>query len=354
MVEEFGPERRSCYTARMPEDLSIEQLTRLAQQVGFSRLAVTSADPVSDEHARRLSQWLADGMHGRMDYLARNVDLRLDPAKLMDGARSVICLAAGYAARPASESPGYQVARYARGRDYHKRLKKRCHALMDALREIRPEFAGRALVDTAPLLERALAERAGLGVIGRNRCLIAPGQGSWVLLAEIVCNLRLPAGQPAGNGCDACGGCIASCPTGALRSDGRLDARLCISYLTKNASTVPPALRGAMGDRLFGCDSCQAVCPHNQQLPPGDEELAPDAPPLSGATLGDILGWSEDDWDRATRGTTLREGSWHTLRRAAIIVAANTGRTELAAAIRAAAESDPALADVAEWALAKL
>ena len=230
----------------------------LATAGGFARVGVAVAGALP--HMDGLDRWLAAGMHAGMAYMARNTELRKDAAGIVPGARSGICLAVPYApALDVAAGPGQGViARYARGRDYHKVLKSRCHALMDIIRQEEPSFDGRAFVDSAPLSERTLAVLAGLGSVGRNGCLIVPGLGSYVLLAEIVCNLELVPDSPQAGPCDGCGKCVSACPTGALTGDGLVDARRCISYWTlEDAGEVPDFVAQRMGARVLGCDACQ-------------------------------------------------------------------------------------------------
>ena len=304
------------------EDITAE-VKKLAMDAGFARVGIASVD--ANLHAERFRAWLASGYHADMAYMGRNVEKRLAPALLVDGARSVICLAVGYAGqdRPAG---GVLVARYARGRDYHKVLKKRCRRLMDQIRGIAGEFEGRAFVDSGPVAERALAAAAGLGWIGRNGCLVVPGLGSYVLLCEIVCNLSLVPDGPIASQCEDCGACVSACPTGAIMEEGLVDCRRCISYLTiENRGEIAPDLRPLMGPRVFGCDTCQEACPHNRDLPAGDPELAATGQPLGGASIAEILTWRPDDWDRATRGSSTRRATYEMFLRNARIAAANTG-----------------------------
>ncbi len=302
-----------------PEDIT-DAVKAAAIEAGFARVGIAPAAEADGEVFR---EWLAQGRHGEMAYLARNVAERLDPAKLVDGARSVICLAVPYA--PVTPPGDTLVARYARGRDYHRVLKKRCRRLMDRLREIAPDFEGRAFVDSAPVMERRLAAQAGLGWIGRNGCLSVPGLGSYVFLCEVFCNLPLAPDSPVASACRDCGDCVGACPTGALADPPLVDARRCISYLTiEHHGQIEPELRARMGVRLFGCDACQAACPHNRNVPPGDAELRGDSP-LGGAGVADVLAWTWDDWDAATRGSACRRASYEMFLRNAAIAAANSG-----------------------------
>ncbi len=332
------------------------QIGQFAADAGFVRVAFASAKMILP--AARYEDWLARGCHADMSYLARNLPQRFHPDVLVPGAATVICLAAGYA--PSPGSPSSPVARYARGRDYHKVLKKRCLAIMDRIRELVPGFEGRAFVDSAPIMERSLAAAAGLGWIGRNGCLIVPGLGSYVVLAEIVCNLQdMPLGEPIASGCGDCRACVAACPTGALLGDGLADARRCVSYLTlEHAGPIPRDRWEQMGVRLCGCDACQEACPHNRNLPAGDAELT-GAAPLGGAGLLDILGWSEEQWDAATRGSACRRADFAMFLRNAAIASGNSAATgkqaqQLRTALKELALRRDDLADVIDWALEKL
>ena len=297
--------------------MSTSELTptikRLAVEAGFQRVGIAPVD--ADLQAGSFAEWLAAGYHGEMDYLARNVAKRHSPADLVEGAQSVICLAVSYA--PAAEPTGDAfIARYARGRDYHRLLKKRAHGLMDQLREIEPSFDGRAFVDTGPLAERAVAAAAGLGWIGRNGCLIAPGLGSYVLLTEIVCNLALQPDAPMQPQCGDCSACVDACPTGALLGEGLLDARRCRSYLTiEHRGEIASDLHPLMGNCVFGCDVCQEACPHNKDVPAGDPELSHPRDVLRGLTVEGVLDWTESEWDAATRGSAMRRATLEMFRR---------------------------------------
>ena len=279
----------------------------LAREAGFARVGIAPAGEVS--HAQGLHDWLRRHWHGRMTYMEENLPKRLRPDLLVEGTRSVICLAVGYAPAEEGAQPAL-VARYARGRDYHKVLKKRCHVLMDRIRQVEGGFDGRAFVDSAPLMERSLAASAGLGWIGRNGCLYVPGLGSYVLLCEIVCNLPLAADSPMESRCDRCDACVRACPMEAIGDESLLDARRCISYLTvEHRGEIAPDLAARMGGGLFGCDRCQEVCPHNRDLPAGDAELTAGPPPLNGAGIEQVLQWRLEDWDQATRGSPCRRAT---------------------------------------------
>jgi epoxyqueuosine reductase len=323
------------------------RVKELAGECGFARVGVAPADPV--EHAELFRIWLTAGYHADMTYLEQNVETRLNPQKLLDDAKSVICLAVSYAPGFNETDTDAFVARYARGRDYHKVLKKRAQVLCDRIREAEPSFSGRAFVDTAPVAERSVAVAAGLGWIGRNGSLIIPGLGSYVLLAEIVCNLPLPPDEPRPNGCGDCTKCMAVCPTGAIVAERTVDARRCLSYQTiENRGDIPTDLWPLAGHCIFGCDACQAICPHNRRRVVGDAELtaSPDAVPL---TLQTVLSWSESDWDVATRGKALRRAGYRMFLRNAIIAAGNSGDPSLLELLETH-QADETLQPYAAWA----
>ena len=254
-----------------------------------------------------------------------------------------------------ASSPAALVARYARGRDYHKVLKRKCHRLMDRLRGLDRRFAGRAFVDSAPVMERSLAAASGVGWIGKSGCLYVPGRGSYVLLCEIVSNLPLAADSPAACRCDGCGACAKACPTAAIAGGGLVDARRCISYLTiEHRGDIPRELWALMGTRIFGCDRCQEACPHNRSLPAGDVELAPAGPALGGAGLGEVLRWSREDWDAATRGSACRRAAWEMFLRNAAIAAGNSGDRSLAPALHELRGRGSVAPDLIDWALDRL
>jgi len=323
----------------------------LAVKAGFARVGIAQAGEVRGRKAFR--HWLEAGYNGRMDYLARNLEKRFRPELLAAGTRSVICLAVSYApaASPPPESAGF-VARYARGRDYHDILKRRCRNLMRSIAGIAPDFVARAFVDSAPVAERSLAAAAGLGWIGRNGCLLCPGLGSYVVLAEIVCNLPLVADAPLEAGCGDCHACVDACPAGALLDDGLMDARRCLSYLSiEHRGCVEPELWPLWGGRLFGCDRCQEVCPHNRDVQPGDDELLGDA--LGDVSIADVLNWSRGDWDAATRGSAMRRATFEMFLRNAIIVAGNSPDASLRDVLKSLRRRHPQFRDILDRAIGR-
>ncbi len=289
---------------------------------GFARAGVARVEP--PRHGDALPAWIKAGMHGSMHWMERHLDVRADPASLLDGARAIICVADRYEPpRPSEHEPG-RIAAYARGRDYHRVIKKRLHGLADAWRARHPDAAFRVCVDTAPLLERPIAEAAGLGRVGKNTLLIDPGIGSWMLLGEVMTTLDIAATPDTQDDpCGTCTRCIDACPTQAL-TPWSLDARLCISALTiEHRGTIPESLHAEIGAWIFGCDTCQTVCPHN--APTRRTRAAPVradyAPRHAALDVAQVLDWGADQRIEALGGSPVTRASLDMIRRNACIVA---------------------------------
>jgi epoxyqueuosine reductase len=275
-----------------------------------------AAPAVAPPSFDRLRQWLADGFAGRMRYLADRLDAYRDPGRVLEGARSVLMLAANYrTVEPAPAGPGQaRVARYAWGGDYHEVLRRRLRKLADLHRRLVPGAGVRGVVDTAPLLEREFGRLAGLGWVGKNTLLIHPRLGSWFFLAALLSTEELVYDEPSGaNRCGSCRMCLDACPTGALVEPYRLDARKCISYLTIELhGAVPAELQTACRSRLFGCDACQEACPWNRRTPIGTETAFQPGPGMNPVELAEVLALDEEAFRRRFRHTPLwrprREG----------------------------------------------
>jgi epoxyqueuosine reductase len=303
------------------------ELERLARELGFTRVGVTGVARTT--RAEYLRRWLDREWAGRMDYLHRHREVREEPARLLEGARSVIVAALNYY-QPEPEAPDDQprgrIARYAWGRDYHRVVKKRLWKLVDRLQaELGEQFQARVCVDTAPVLERELAARAGVGWIGKNTMVLNAELGSYFYLGEIVTTLVLPPDAPAVDHCGSCRRCLEACPTGALPEPYRMNASRCISYLTiELREEIPAALRPLMGDWVFGCDICQEVCPFNRRAPvTADPDLAV-RPPAPRPLLAELAGWTPAEYDRRLRGSTIRRATLNMLRRNTSIALHNT------------------------------
>jgi epoxyqueuosine reductase len=249
-----------------------EQIKQKAIELGFDLVGVTDASPVSKEEVSRLLGWLDAGYAGRMTWLHSNLEKRVDPAKLMPGAKSIIVVGLGYKPpehKKQDAGPMGRVTAFAQYDDYHPFIKKLLRQLADFVASMTcPSMRFKICVDSAPLLERALAVRAGLGIIGKNRMLVNPRLGPQIFLGEIITNIELDSDKPLKDSCPDCGKCVAACPTGALKKDGSFDATKCISYLTIEAnSDVPADLVPKIGNHLFGCAECLIACSYQKNAP---------------------------------------------------------------------------------------
>jgi epoxyqueuosine reductase len=332
----------------------------LANHLGFELVGIAAATE-ADGFAR-LQDWLAEGYAGEMDYMQRHAEARRHPAAVLAEVRSVVMVGLNYLAGPAT-SEGQRpprtgrVARYAHGADYHDVLREKLNRLLEQVQEKAPTCRGRGVVDTAPLLERDFARRAGLGWFGKNTMLLNKQLGSYFFLGALLLNLELqPDPAFAGNHCGTCTACLDTCPTQAFVGPGMLDARRCISYLTiELRGPVPPALREGIGDWLFGCDVCQEVCPWNRKAPQGMEAALAGRPDLEAVSLIDLLSYSELEFRQRFRGTAITRTKRRGLLRNAAIVLGNQGDPAALPALRRALDDpDPVVREAAAWAMKKI
>ena len=329
--------------------LATQVLREEALRAGFTRVGIARAgEPPGFE---RFTQWIDAGHHAGMRYLEDTRDLRRSPEELLVGARSVVCLAAPYSAAPYAGPDGSRLARYARGPDYHGSLREQALAVVHGARRRLPgAWAARVCVDSTPIAERAFAAAAGLGWIGKNGCLIDAAQGSYLLLAEIVTDLDLPADTPVAEQCGSCTRCLDACPTDAFVAPGMLDAGRCIAYWTiEHYGAVPDAWKAAIGDHVFGCDVCQEVCPWNAPVTLG-AAIGPAAP-----ARAEILGMGKGAWRRRFGKTAVNRAARRGLQRNAALSAGASADAACLPALRtAAAVQEPGLSDAARWALDRI
>jgi len=332
-----------------------------ARELGFQRLGIADID--LSEAGTRLQQWLEAGFHGEMGYMRRHGTRRSRPAELVPGTLRILSARMDYL--PGGAEPGAvladgtlgYVSRYALGRDYHKLIRSRLQKLADSIEaEIGP-FGYRVFCDSAPVLERAIAEKAGLGWIGKHANLLQRDCGSWFFLGEIYTDLPLEPDTPAANHCGSCSACIDACPTGAIVAPYRVDARLCISYLTIELhGPIPEPLRPLIGNRIYGCDDCQLVCPWNRFARPAAETDFQPRHGLDRATLVELFEWNEDDFTTRTEGSALRRiGYLRWLRNIAVALGNSPGGDTVVNALRQrAAHSSQLVREHVTWALARL
>lgn len=331
------------------------------QDLGFQHVGITDID-VGIAESRFLA-WLAAGRHGDMDYMARHGTRRSRPAELIPGTISVICARMDYLPEPhrkldeaLADPVRAFVSRYALGRDYHKLMRRRLQGLASRIaREIGP-FGHRVFVDSAPVLEKPLAQKAGLGWIGKHTNLIHRKGGSWFFLGEIYTDLDLPPDSPANDHCGRCRSCLDICPTGAIVAPYELDARLCISYLTiEHRGSIPEPLRALMGNRIYGCDDCQLVCPWNRfaRLTAEADLLAREG--LNTATLIELFAWDEATFLARTEGSAIRRiGHVRWLRNLAIALGNGPASVEVRQALATrVTHPDPLVREHVRWAIAR-
>jgi epoxyqueuosine reductase len=285
------------------------------RELGFQQVGITDLDP--GVHAEHLRRWLAAGYHGTMSYMQRHADLRCAPTTLVSGALRLISLRMDYLSMETRavdvlRNPTHAyVARYALGRDYHKLIRARLQQLAERIERAIGAFGYRAFVDSGPVLERAFAEKAGLGWIGKNTMLINRRAGSWFFLGELFTDLPLPIDAPATAHCGSCTACLDICPTQAFVGAQVLDARRCISYLTiELKGAIPPELRPLIGNRVFGCDDCQLCCPWNKFASPTRERDFTPRHALDQAELVTLFRWSEDEFWARTAGSAIRRAGY--------------------------------------------
>lgn len=292
--------------------LLAQQIKLWARELGFQDAGITGID--LSEHEAYLKSWLAKGFHGEMGYLADHGNKRSRPDELVPSTISIISVRMDYlpgdtqAVKVLQSSSQAYISRYALGRDYHKVIRKRLAKLANKITEVAGHFGYRAFVDSAPVLEKALAEKAGLGWIGKNTLLLNSKAGSWFFLGELYTNLPLPIDAPqATKHCGSCQACLDICPTDAFVGPFQLDARKCISYLTiELKGAIPEALRPKIGNRVFGCDDCQLVCPWNKFAKPTQETDFLPRHKLDSSDLTTLFLWTEEQFLSATEGSPIR------------------------------------------------
>jgi epoxyqueuosine reductase len=346
-------------TSTIDLEAAKRELLAQARALGFNALGVTAIDIPEDE--RHLLKWLDEGFHGEMEYMRRHARLRVKPQELHPGTVRIVSARMDYwpgEARGAEavledQSLGY-VSRYALGRDYHKVLRHALARLAEDLARRIGKFGYRVCVDSAPVLEKAHARNAGLGWIGKHTNLIAREAGSYFFLGEILTDLPLSPDRPASAHCGSCQACIPACPTAAIVAPYRLDARRCISYLTiESKSAIPEELRPAIGNRIYGCDDCQLVCPWNKFARAAAHPDFRVRHGLDATALTELFRWSWEQFEHRMRGSAIyRIGYERWSRNIAVALGNAPTTTDVVAALEARRdESSPLVREHIEWAL---
>lgn len=336
------------------------RIRRWATELGFDACGIT--DVVLDEASRHLEDWLQRGWHGEMSYMSRHGERRHRPEILVPGTRRVISVRMDYLPDgdepvPQLEDPAAAfVSRYALGRDYHKLMRRRLQQLADRITEDVGAFGYRAFVDSAPVMEKPLAQKAGLGWIGKHTNLLHQDAGSWFFLGELYTDLPLEVDAPASDHCGSCARCIEVCPTDAIVAPYQLDARRCISYLTiELQGPIPHQFRRAMGNRIYGCDDCQLFCPWNKFAQPTREDGFSARHGLDRATLIELWGWDESDWYRRMEGSAIRRIGYEKWLSNLAIALGNAGGDAARRALeRRRDHPSDLVAEAIAWALAEI
>jgi epoxyqueuosine reductase len=346
-----------------PEGLAalVRSIRAWAGELGFQHTGIAALD--LSAAGPRLLEWLEQGFHGELDYMARHAALRLDPQKLVPGAVRSISVRMNYwpaTARDAHEVLGdaslAYVSRYALGRDYHKVLRGRLAKLAERIAQAAGPHGCRVFTDSAPVMEVELASAAGLGWRGKHTLLLDREHGSWFFLGEILTDLPLPVDAPASAHCGTCTRCIDVCPTGAIVAPYRLDARRCISYLTiELKGSIPEHLRAPIGNRVYGCDDCQLCCPWNRHAKPAVEDAFAVRHGLDRSSLVELFGWSETSFDERMAGSAIRRIGYERWSRNLAVGLGNAPTTpEVVAALqRRAADPSALVREHVGWALSR-
>ena len=337
----------------------VDDIRRWGGELGFQQIGITGVELEKSES--RLQSWLQQGFHGQMHYMDQHGTKRSHPDHLIPGTISMISARMDYL--PGSQEQAISlldhpekayISRYALGRDYHKLMRKRLASLANKIAEAVGPFGHRAFVDSAPVLEKPIAENAGLGWIGKHTNLINSKAGSWFFLGELYTDLPLPPDEAASSHCGNCQACIDVCPTKAIVAPYQLDARRCISYLTiEMKESIPVEFRKAIGNRIYGCDDCQLFCPWNKFAEPTAEGDFSPRHSLDEADLISLFAWSEEEWKRYTEGSAIRRIGYHQwLRNVAIALGNAETSIAVISALRKKLSIESALVkEHVEWAL---
>jgi epoxyqueuosine reductase len=337
-----------------------EKIKLWGQELGFSQIGFSDVDLSSHEQA--LTMWLENNYHGEMDYMARHGLMRARAQELVEGTTRVISVRMDYLppeakfARTLKKKDHAYISRYALGRDYHKLMRKRLKQLGDKISEYCESFNFRPFVDSAPILERPLAEKAGLGWVGKHSLLINKNAGSWFFLGELLVDIPLPISEPTSNECGSCVSCIKICPTQAIVAPYIVDARRCISYLTiELRDAIPEAFRPLIGNRIYGCDDCQLICPWNKFANLSEEGDFSPRQNLDNIDLLTVFSWDEKTFLSKTEGSPIRRIGFQSWQRNIAVAIGNAPYTEenVQALTQNLINAETMVAEHIDWALSQ-
>lgn len=336
-----------------------ENIKAWGKSLGFQQVGISDLDV--SQHHQALHDWLEKGYHGQMSFFERNIEKRLYPEQLHESALRIISVRmdylpneAGFATNLTQTGQAY-ISRYALGKDYHKLMRKRLKQLAEKILEHCEELEYRPFVDSAPVLEHAIAEKAGIGWTGKHSLTLNKEAGSWFFLGELFVNIPLPLDNPVAEECGSCNACISICPTQAIVAPYTIDAKRCISYLTiEHSGAIPEEFREPMGNRIYGCDDCQLVCPYNREAPTTRESGFEARHPLKDLSLLEAFSWSEDAFLKHTEGSAIRRIGIDKWRRNVSVAMGNAAFSDdIVSALEHAQKhtSDPSLLEHYAWAL---
>ncbi len=296
----------------MPDKDSIsQQIKDYARCIGFDACGICEAEEIEVIDSNYYREWINKGYHADMDYMARNIEKRCDPALLVDNAKSIISIALNYFPHQRQAGTAPQFAYYAYGKDYHDIMKAKLYKLLEYIKTLLPNVNGRVFCDTAPVLERYWAAKAGLGFIGKNTLLIIPKRGSYFFLGEVIIDEQLSYDAPLNLSCGKCTRCLSTCPTGAIEKPHLLNAKKCISYQTiENKGEIDKKIKPLLNNRMYGCDICQQICPWNRYSQPhSNPEFSP-SPEFLSMDHESIASMTVEDYQRVFKGSAVKRAKY--------------------------------------------
>jgi len=332
------------------------RIRKKAWSIGFNAVGISRAEPVKGNH---LHQWLERQFHGQMGYMARNLHKRADPAQVLPGVQSILCVALNYLhpyPLPYDVPEKGVISRYASGKDYHQVVKDKLESLLKFTQELDPQIKGKVYVDTGPMMDKYWAVRSGLGWLGKHTNVLSKEAGSWFFLGEILLDVELDSDVPGADFCGSCTRCIDACPTDAIVEPYVLDSRRCISYLTiELQEDIPEQLREGMGNLIFGCDICQDVCPWNRKAPESAVEEFEPKEINQAPGLQELARLSREDFQKRYKDSPIARSKWRGFIRNVVVAIGNSGQSSMIPELKGLLNTEDAMVRRhVKWALEKL